>query len=157
MTQPTLTQIRDAIAAKVAGVSNIGKVHKFERFAKGEKDFRTMYDHNGQIRGWNIRRIKRTETSQMMGSSDVVNAWRISGFMGLSDVEQSELVFDGLVEDLCAAFRADETLGGLIASTVIPMQNNIAGLQEEDSGPVMFAGVLCHSARLVLYTWHINQ
>lgn len=156
MTTPTLTQIRDAIAAKVAGVSNIGKVHKFERFAKGEKDFRAMYDHNGQIRGWNIRRIARTETSPALGTLNVVNKWRISGFVSLEDSAESELVFDGLVEGLCAAFRADETLGDLIAGTVLE-NPNVAGLQVEDSGPVMFAGVLCHSARCILYTWHIEH
>ncbi len=154
---PTLTQIRDAIAAKMATVTGIGLVHKYERFAKGEKDFRAFYEYNGQIRGWNIRRITRSETSKMMGSADVINRWRIRGFMSMSDADASELAFDGLVEGLCAAFRADETLGGLIASTVMPTMGDIAGLQEEDSGPVMFAGVLCHSASLILYTWHINQ
>lgn len=154
---PTLTQIREAIAAKVATVANIGKVHEYERFAKGEKDFRLLYEYQGQIRGWNIRRITRAENSQVMGESNVINRWQIRGFMSLSDADASELVFDGLVEDLCAAFRADETLGGVIASTVIPTMNNLAGLQEEDSGPVMFAGVLCHSARLILHTWHIQN
>lgn len=153
----TLTQIRDAIAAKVATVAAIGQVHKYERFAKGEKDFRLLYEFNGQIRGWNIRRLTRAENSRMMGESDVINRWQIRGFMSMADADASELVFDGLVEDLCAAFRADETLGGLIASTVMPTMNNLAGLQEEDSGPVMFAGVLCHSARLVLYTWHMQN
>jgi hypothetical protein len=86
----------------------------------------------------------------------VLNKWRISGFLSLDDANQSEIVFDNLVEAVCDAFRADETLGGLIAGTV--MDNpNVAGIQVEDSGPVMFAGVLCHSARLVLYTWHIRK
>lgn len=150
---PTLAQIREAIAAKVAGVPNIGKVHEFERFAKGEKDFRVMYEHNGQIRGWNIRRISRSETSTALGLSNVINKWRISGFVSMSDADQSELAFEGLLEDLCAAFRADETLGGVVTGTVLE-NPNVAGLQIEDSGPVMFAGVLCHSARAILYTWH---
>ena len=152
---PTLTQIRDAIAAKMETVANIGPVHKFERFAKGEKDFALMYKFNGQIRGWNIRRIKRTSNSPALGITNVVNMWRISGFMSMHDADQSELAFDGLLEDLCAAFRADETLGGLIAGTVLE-NPVVAGLQIEDSGPVMFAGVLCHSARGILYTWHIE-
>lgn len=153
---PTLSQIRGAIAAKIATVANIGKVHQFERFAKGEKDFRVMYEHQGQIRGWNIRRIKRTATSKVLGVRDVVNVWRISGFMSMSDADGSELVFDGLLDDLCAAFSADEDLGGLIAGTVLE-NPDVAGLQIEDSGPVMFAGVLCHSARGVLYTWHVEK
>jgi len=133
---PTLAQIRDAIAATMVAVPDIGK-----------------YDHQGQIRGWNIRRLSRSEKSTAVGISHVVNKWRISGFMSLSDADESELAFDGLLEDLCAAFRADETLGGLITGTVLE-NPNVAGLQIEDSGPVMFAGVLCHSARGILYTWH---
>jgi len=152
---PTLTQIRAAIVAKIYTVANIGNVHAFERFAKGEKDFRTLYEYSGQVRGWNVRRLTRRETSPALGRSHVVNKWRISGFMSLSDADGSELAFDGLIEDLCAAFRADETLGGLIAGTVLE-NPNVAGLQVEDSGPVMFAGVLCHSARCILYTWHIE-
>lgn len=152
---PILDQIRNAIAAKLASVTDIGKVHAFERFAKGEKDFRTLYEHNGQVRGWNIRRLTKAETSPALGVTSVLNKWRISGFMSLEDSAGSELVFDNLVEAVCDAFRNDETLGGLIAGTV--MDNpNVAGIQVEDSGPVMFAGVLCHSARLVLYTWHIQ-
>lgn len=150
---PTLAQIRGAIAANVAAVPNIGRVHTFERFAKNEKDFRALYEYQGQIRGWNIRRISHSEKSPAIGISNVINKWRISGFMSMEDATESELVFDGLVEDLCAKFREDETLGGLIASTILE-NPDIAGLQVEDSGPVMFAGVLCHSARCILYTWH---
>jgi hypothetical protein len=153
---PTLDQIRNAIAAKIAAVPDIGKVHEYERFAKGEKDFRTLYEHNGQIRGWNVRRLTKAENAPAQGCYNVLNKWRISGFLSLDDANQSEIVFDNLVEAVCDAFRADETLGGLIAGTV--MDNpNVAGIQVEDSGPVMFAGVLCHSARLVLYTWHIRK
>lgn len=156
MTSPTHTQIRNAIAAVISGVTDIGKVHKFERFSKGEKDFRTQYDYNGQVRGWNVRRISRSETPVAVGVHNVISRWRISGFMSLSDADESELVFDTLLDDLCSAFRADETLGDVVASTVLD-NPNVAGLQIEDAGPVMFAGVLCHSARGILHTWHIEK
>lgn len=148
-------QIRAAIAAKISTVSDIGKVHSYERFAKGEKDFRVLYEHQGQIRGWNIRRISRAETSPAMGITHVVMQWRISGFMSLEDAAGSELVFDNLLEALCDAFRTDETLGGLVVGN-FKESPDVAGLQIEDSGPVMFAGVLCHSARAVLFTKHFG-
>ncbi|MCP4700274.1 MAG: hypothetical protein GY862_25995 [Gammaproteobacteria bacterium] len=44
-----------------------------------------------------------------------------------------------------------QTLGGVVCSTVDDSQ---AGIQIVDSMPVMFAGVLCHSAKLKLNTWH---
>jgi hypothetical protein len=150
-----LDQIRAAIAAKIAAVPDAGKVHEYERFAKGAKDFAALYQHNGQIRGWNIRRLTKAEKSPVIGKYNVINKWRISGFMSLEDATASEIVFDNLVEAVCDAFRTDETLGGVVASTVLESPD-VAGIQVEDSGPVMFAGVLCHSARLVLYTWHIQ-
>lgn len=152
---PTIDQIRTAIAAKISAVPDAGKVHSFERFAKSEKDFRAMYEFNGQVRGWNVRRIGRVEKSPAVSLNSVVNKWRISGFMSLSDAEQSELVFDRLIEAMTDAFIADESLGGVVLSTT-PEGQETAGLQLEDSGPVMFAGVLCHSARLILYTWHMR-
>lgn len=151
----TLAQIRTAIAAKISTVANVGKVHEYERFAKGEKDFRILYEHQGQIRGWNIRRLSRGEKSPALNVSGITNKWRISGFMSLEDATGSELTFDGLTEAMIDAFRADETLGGLVFGTTPDGQETV-GIQVEDSGPVMFAGVLCHSARLILYTHHFR-
>lgn len=155
MSAPTLAQIRAAIVARIESVAEVGLVHGFERFAKGEKDFRTLYAHAGQIRGWNVRRVTRAESVPAVGSSTVVNKWRIRGFMSLEDASSSELVFDGLIEALCDAFRADETLGGLIFS-MAPDGQAASGLQLDDSGPVMFAGVLCHSGSLTLHTVHFR-
>lgn len=148
---PTLAQIRNAIAAKIAAVQNIGQVYAFERFAKAEKDFRLMYLSTDRILGWNVRRVSKTETSPATGRWHVTNRWQIKGFLSLDDESESELIFDGLIEAIGDAFREDETLGGLVDSTVLE-NPNVAGIQVEDSGPVMFAGVLCHSARLALYT-----
>lgn len=153
MPTPTLDDIRNAIAGKIAAVPNIGKVYAYERFAKAEKDFRTLYASGGSILGWNVRRASKTETSSAPGRWWVTNKWVIKGFLSLDDAAESELVFDGLVEAIGDTFRDDVTLGGVVDSTVL--QNpNVAGIQVEDSGPVMFAGVLCHSARLALHTRH---
>jgi len=150
---PTLDDIRNAIATKIAAVPNIGQVHGYERFAKAEKDFRTLYASADRILGWNVRRASRKETSLAMGRWDITNKWQIKGFLSLDDAAESELVFDRLVEAICDAFRADENLGGIVDTTV--MENpNVSGIQVEDSGPVMFSGVLCHSARLTLFTRH---
>lgn len=150
---PTLADIRNAITTKITGVSGVGKVYDFERFAKAEKDFRTLYESGGRILGWNVRRISKTETSGNIGVWVVTNKWQIKGFMSLDDSAGSELVFDGLIEAIGDAFRADETLSGVVASTALESPD-VAGIQVEDAGPVMFAGVLCHSARLALYTRH---
>lgn len=150
---PTLDEIRNAIAVRIAAVPNVGKVHAFERFAKAEKEFRTLYESSGKILGWNVRRVTKKTASPALGRWQVTNGWQIKGFMSLDDAGNSELVFDNLVEEIGEAFRLDETLGGLIDGTVLDSPD-VSGIQVDDSGPVMFAGVLCHSARLALYTRH---
>lgn len=154
---PTLTQIRDAIKATIETVPGVGLVHTYERFAIREKDFRALYETgvapDTRILGWHIRRVLTRERSPAVGRSVVANEWTIRGFMGLDDAAASELTFDGLVESIADVFRANPDLGGVVASTT-QEDSELAGIQVIDSGPVMFAGVLCHSARLQLFTTH---
>ena len=150
---PTLGEIRDAIANKIAAVPNVGKVHNYERWTKAEKDFRGFYEYDQRILGWNVRRVSKAETSDALGRWNITNQWMIKGFLSLDDAAGSELIFDNLIEAIGDAFRTDETLGGVVDSTVLE-NPNVAGIQVEDSGPVTFAGVLCHSVRLALFTRH---
>ena len=140
---------RNAIVAKMQAVPNIGQVQSYERYAKREADFRTFYEDSGKVLGWVVRRLKIVEKSPAMGRWDVRITWRVAGYMSLDDSAASELAFDELVETLRTAFRDDPTLGGAVDTTIVPER---AGLEVEDAGPVMFAGVLCHSARLGLTT-----
>lgn len=153
----TLADIRDAIVAKLTTVANVGQVHGYERFAKAEKDFRALYESGAApdklILGWCVRRARKRETANRFGRVTVYNHWEIRGFMGLADASASELRFDSLIEAIGDAFRADETLGGLV-ETMPEEPGGEAGIQVAESGPVMFAGVLCHSATLKLMTRH---
>lgn len=154
---PTVEQIRDAIEAKMNTVTDIGRVQDYERFTKRDKDFQDLYLSSGQIRGWLIRRTATRETSPAIGRFVVTHRWQIRGYMALDDSAASEKTFDTLIEALRDAFRSDESLGGLVASTVLPEgEGGEAGLQLEDHGPVMFANVLCHGARLRLATIHFQ-
>lgn len=72
----------------------------------------------------------------------VFQDWQIVGFMGLSDAEASEIIFNAKIDAIRRAFRtrtlksADET--GYVQVSVIQ--------------PVMFCGILCHTAELTLQT-----
>lgn len=144
-----LATIRAAIVAKLTAIADIGVVHDYERFAKGEKDFRDLYQVGDRILGWHVRRVRTAEKSPVLGRWYTSHDWEIRGFMGLDDAGQSEIVFDALVEAIREAFRLDGSLGIDGLFTVDP---DSAGIQLADSGPVMFGGVLCHSARLTLRT-----
>lgn len=147
-----LGDIRAAIVAKLAGIAEIGKVHAFERYLKENSKLRELYVYGDRIQGWNVRRISKAETSQVMPRTRVVNTWVIRGFMSLSDEAESELMFDALIESICDAFRDDLTLGGVVEDIIL--EDGTAGIQVKDSGPVMFCGVLCHAAKLELNTVH---
>jgi hypothetical protein len=154
----TLATIRAAIAAKIATVANIGVVNDFERYTQQMSDLKTLFVANigGSeiLLGWNIRRVTKRTVFVAIGRHAVYNAWRIRGFMALNDDAASEKTFDDLIEALCDAFLADDTLGAAVFSSINP-QNNEAGLQLIDSKPVLFAGVLCHHALLGLTTEHL--
>lgn len=153
MSAPTQLQIRNAIAAKVAGVAGAGLVNTYERYASTMAAIKLLYVSSGKILGWFVR-LKRTQRlSPTIGRVVVVHTWQVTGYMSLDDAAQSEVAFDTLIEALQHAFDADQTLGGLI-STTNAEDGGPSGLQRDSAGPVMFCGVLCHSAALSLFTIH---
>lgn len=140
---------RTALAALVAAVPSVGVVHAFEPYAKTQSDFQAHYiwtapDTSKQLRGWHIRRTATRERALGLGRTLNAHTWRITGYMALDDNGATEPVFDELVEAIRRAYRLDPVLGG--ASQLGPADG--AGIDVTDSKPVVFCGVLCHSATL---------
>ncbi|MCM2331191.1 MAG: hypothetical protein NDI70_07850 [Pseudomonas sagittaria] len=152
MTQNTETT-RAAIVAVMRAVPEIGVVNTYERYAKDTAGMRRIYtvqvSAGEQLRGWFVRRLAARTTRNGTGRAVVQTSWHIRGFMALADADESEIVFDGLIDAVRRAIYADPTLNGAVMSTLFEKE---AGAQLQASGPVMFAGVLCHSADLVLTT-----
>ncbi len=147
----SLNQIRQKIADTIASVPAVGTVHAYERYTRRNAEFQDLYQAEKQIRGWHVRRLSTREEVVDSQTTRLVIRWQVNGFMSLVDEQASELAFDDLVEAVRAPFRSDETLGGLVEST-FGQTGEEAGLQLDELGPVMFAGVLCHKARLSLTT-----
>ena len=140
--------IRAAIVARLQSVPGIGRVHAYEPYAASDAPFRELYAIGGKILGWHLRRVGRREVND---ENEVHTDWEIRGFMALADGGASELAFDALLEAIFDAWRADPTLGGL---AMWPKDEGSFVPDLADSGPAMFAGVLCHAARLRLLTRH---
>lgn len=145
---------RAALAALIAAVPQIGRVHDYQRYARGEEAFKAHYLHtlpdgSTQLRGWQFSRVAVAERSVGVGRTLNEHSWEIRGFLALNDEAATELTFDDLVEQIRAAYRADPTLGGLATGEPIGDED---GIQMRDAAPVMFCGVLCHSALLTLQT-----
>jgi hypothetical protein len=152
----SLAEIRAAIVAKHGAVANVGAVHDRERYSNDEDKFRELFVFTPaggakQVRGWWWRRVATSESTVSTGTVMNVHTWECRGYMALNDADASEIVFDGLVEAFRDGVRADPTLGGVCEQN--PMTGEPDGVQVTDAGPVMFCGVLCHSAVLQLKTW----
>lgn len=135
--------IRAAIASILGTVTNIGKVHDFERWAadwsKFIAFFRTRISGVDQVRGWEIsRKAPITET----GDDTRTHTYAIRGYMGVDDSAQSEKTFSALVEAVAAAFRTNKTLNGAALGQDF--------IQVETLDTRSFGGVLCHYAELTL-------
>lgn len=147
-----MSTIREAIRDTMVTVPDVGVVQLRERYAKSMDQLRAMYVAPGLgLRGWFIRRQQVVETDRVQPRSVEYMRWRIQGVMAFDDDAGSELVFDDLIEQLRDAFRGNDTLGGLVAQCALAGGKD-AGLQLDDAGPVSFAGVVCHGARLSLTT-----
>ena len=155
---PTLAQIREAIRARVAAISNIGKVNDYERYTAQMSELKMLYVATiagaDQLRGWHIRRVSKRETYVDLERWVIVNNWHIRGFMAIEDSAGSEKIFDDLVEAVCDVFDTTPTLIADPNYAEVVLDEESGGVQVPESGPVMFAGVLCHAARLTLATRH---
>lgn len=151
----SVSAIRTAIVAAIGSVTDIGRVHAFERFSTNNDQLKGFYfsqDHQ-QLRGWFVRRVATPETGRAGNNTVETIGWQIRGLMTFNDNLGSELVFDELIEALRDRFRADDTLGGTVDMCSEPGNaDGPVGLQLLDTGPAMFAGVMCHLARCALTT-----
>lgn len=145
--------VRSALFDLIASVPEVGRVHAYQRFASREAEMKALYVANiggaDQLRGWFITRTATRERAFTLATTVQRVSWTIVGYMALADADQSELSFDWLVEAIRAAWRANPTLGGLVAPVA---SDEEAGIQVDELATVLFCGVLCHQARLSLKT-----
>src|SRR5690606_17536650 len=132
--------------------ANIGVVQIHERYATQLSELKTLYQAvpGGPLAGWFITRRSTREIGINIPAYLEVVGWELRGFMALNDAAASELVFDDVIEGIRDAIRADLTLGGTVLKCGLLQANAERGVQLDDAGPVMFAGVLCHGARIRL-------
>jgi len=138
--------VRAAIVAKLESVPNIGKVHPYQRYADDMEKLAQLFVIEKQLLGWYVARKGIAEERDGCQRRVTVD-WQIVGFRGWSDADQSQLLFDDLVDAIREAFRTTKKLGD-----AEPRGPSKAGIQVEDDDSVLFANVLCHRVRLALQT-----
>lgn len=144
---------RAAIAAKLAALG-IGVVHDHEPYAADLSRLKALYQDpaSGRLNGWFVRRTATHEFGTALGRFVERVTWQIRGYYALNEADGSELAFDAQIEAIRDGFRVDPTLGGAVHDTSDGEEGGAAGIQVDESGPVLFAGVLCHAATLRLTT-----
>lgn len=147
---------RAALVSLLNSVPDIGRVHEYQRYSREENTFRGLYLFNAppmqpHLRGWQVSHTGQERRTLGVGRVLKQHFWTLRGYLVLNDGFASELVFDDLCEAIADAYQADPTLGGV--NTAEMFGDGPDGVQKRDAGPVLFCGVLCHSAVLQLETW----
>lgn len=142
--------IRAQIYAILSGVTDIGKVYDYERWAVDWNTFinlfKTTIGEADQIRGWEIGRRSAKEEKTVLGIGDdaneITHTFIIGGYMAVKDSLETEKTFNTLIETIATAFRASPTLNELAEDHLY--------IQREVIDTRTFGGVLCHCAELSL-------
>jgi len=140
--------IRAAIYSAVSGVTDVGLVHDYERFANEWPAFlelfKTTISSTTQVRGWMVgyrgipQSRKQTFVPGKLGT-ERTHRFQVLGIMGINDSEESEKTFAALAEDVCDALDDDTTLH---AKGTFPRAAEVTMAYD----PRPFAGVLVHAA-----------
>jgi len=151
-------RIRTALLELLRAVPGIGHVHAYERFSKTPQGFQALYQQGDVILGWYVHRQSWRELPFSSLQNRVRTRWVIQGFASLLDANETELAFDTLIDAVARAVRKRPVLFDAQENALChTVQDDGAGLQLEESGPVMFAGVLCHAAKFSLGTEHMEE
>ena len=155
----SLTTIRNQIATTLGNVSGIGTIHKYDRWSADWTTFLNLFkDTNNKINGWMITRTGAPERWQSISDYERVHEFMIRGIYGLKDADASEHTFQALIEDICTAFRSDDTLNGT-CDTTSPDFGSLKGassVQVALTENRMFGTVLCHYCELRLAAQEIR-
>jgi len=135
--------IRAQIKSILSGVTGVSNVHDYQRWADRWDAFLSYFkDSNDTINGWTITREKTPALCASVTHDERRHAFRIRGYYGLRDADETEITFQALIEAVCAAFRAKRTLNSTAEDTD-PVQVEIVELR-------VFGTVLCHYCELLL-------
>lgn len=113
--------IRAQIKTILETVPGIGVVYDYERYARSLGDYFKLMTPVGQdaVNGWVIHREEmksRQVTMGLLGQIERVHSYRIAGLYDMDDAAGSEKVFQGILDGIFTAFKANGTLNGTATS-----------------------------------------
>ena len=148
----SMPAIRTQIKTILEGVTGIGVVHDYERWAKDWSQFLTFFKSGSVINGWTVTRTRTEERALCGNQNEQVHVFVIRGYYAVDDSAATEKTFQDLIETIRTTFRTNYTLNGA-CETTNPEWGSMAGksgIQADVIEPRMFFGVLCHYCELSL-------
>lgn len=144
--------IRDAIATRLAAISNVGVVHKYIRLSRElptEQSYSSLFTESGRVNVWMITRTGVADR-QLPDADNRVSrrhTIQINVFWALDDTgtddSTSEHAFQDAIDAVLNDFRTgDRTLGGAAITHSLPEVPTI--------DMVTFLSTLCHHAEIRL-------
>lgn len=136
-------KILDAIVDTMSSVPDVGPVHRYERTSRSPAKFlELMRDGINRTNGWTVR---RRSTASRRASSNITieraHTFEISGMFGpVDDDNNTEDIFQGILESIYEAFKIDYTLSGSCLQA--------GQIQINDVDLIEFHGALYHTASL---------
>lgn len=152
---------RDAIAAIVASISEVGRVHRRPRYGDAAEHWIVNYDGIPRIRAWEIGLggpVVATDSTDAFETRRW--PWIIRGYVGLEDHlgDNPELDADGsydtmlyLAAAIADAINADKTLGGVTLDIEAPPTIT------EPVTLTVGGGALCWGISVTFTTWSVHQ
>lgn len=131
--------IRTEIKTILNGITGIGKVHDYERFAVDERKFLDFFKDtsSGKIFGWEITR-DNIKTEKITQKFKFTHGFVIKGYYGLQDSSASEIFFQAVVDAILIKFIGTNITG---TEGFIKPQSPVIQAR-------MFGGVLCHYSEI---------
>ena len=136
--------IVDEIVNRISQVENVGIVHPYQRYTYEADGFKTLFKdaRTSTVRAWLVSRVAIRDEQSADSANTVVHTFEILGFMSLSDVRESELEFQELVDAVAAQFRPQGRLGG-VCEQIRPIQVEIIARDK-------ISGHFCHTCRMTI-------
>ncbi len=142
----SLVAISERIKTILSATAGVGVVHDYERWAADWTTYLDLFsveDETGKrINGWEFMRKKTPAATESVTHDERNHTFLIRGLYGLKDSDASELVFQQIIEDICASFRSNFQLNSTAENTE-PVQVDLVENR-------IFGNVLCHYCELKL-------
>lgn len=134
----------------VEGVSGIGMVHDYVRFAKRWKAVLDAFKTGGDIiNATMISRASSSSIQRTVGEKERAHVFTIDSVYGLADANASEKTFQTLIESQYAAIEDYEGAWNLMGITSHPdwgPMSGAVGMQVDMIDIRLFGDILCHYA-----------